>query len=361
MKIAVLWTGLSGYMNACLKELASRDGVELMVSHQLTDNNAPFELSQFDWIKDRFSWRKPNELNPLQERVRAFAPDVLLLAGWHVPAYRRIARAQAGRALRVMIMDNPWKATWKQRFGVLVAPFHVQPLADRVWLPGERQAMFARRLGFNERVTLRGSFSCDQPAFARVYQEQKEQSVAVPRRFLFSGRLILIKGVDTLAEAYKLYRSRTSDPWPLACCGAGPLRSLLEKIPGVEMKGFVQPAEMTQVLAQAGCLILPSTFEPWALVVHEAAAAGRLILASNAVGAAVHLVQPGFNGYVFESGDVEGLAQLMQRVSEMSDRRLSEMSRNSHMLSTQYTPARWADTLLEARRLFSKETRQTAA
>ena len=43
MRIAVLWTTLSGYLNACMKELASRDGVELFVSHQAPLQQAPFD------------------------------------------------------------------------------------------------------------------------------------------------------------------------------------------------------------------------------------------------------------------------------------------------------------------------------
>ena len=37
-------------------------------------------------------------------------------------------------------------------------------------------------------------------------------------------------------------------------------------------------------------LVIPSDYEPWALVVNEAAAAGLAIVASNVVGAAAELV-----------------------------------------------------------------------
>ena len=100
--------------------------------------------------------------------------------------------------------------------------------------------------------------------------------------------------------------------------------------------------------ASAGCLILPSQFEPWALVVHEAAAAGRLILASENVGAVTHLVQPGYNGFIFNNKDVAGLASLMSRVSAMTDTELDRMSRASYLLSLQFSPKQWADTLLHS-------------
>ena len=103
---------------------------------------------------------------------------------------------------------------------------------------------------------------------------------------------------------------------------------------------------MPEAIGAAGCLILPSSFEPWSLAVHEAASAGRLILASEDVGAVPHLVQPGYNGFIFENTDVVGLAGLMLRVSSMSDGQLDGMSRASHLLSHQFSPERWADSLL---------------
>ena len=348
MKVAVLWTGLSGYLNACLKELAARKGVELFVSHQAPESNAPYDEDQFAWMPHRFMWRAHRELRRLDEKLREFAPDIMVLASWHIPTYRRLALKNASRSWRVMIMDNPWRGTLKQRIGTLVSPYYLHPMTDLVWLPGERQSVFARRLGFEQKVILRGSFSCDQPEFSRGHLQRIANGRPVPRSFLFAGRFIQTKGIDTLAKGYQIYREICSDPWPLTCCGAGPLKSCLENKPGIKLEGFVQPEQMYSKLATSGCFVLPSEFEPWGLVIHEAASAGMLILASEKAGAAVHLVQPNYNGFIFGNRDPRGLAEFMRRVSGMSDARLDAMSRASNLLSEQYTPCRWADTLLEA-------------
>ena len=109
------------------------------------------------------------------------------------------------------------------------------------------------------------------------------------------------------------------------------------------MNGFVQPEKIPEVLASAAPLIIPSRFEPWALVVHEAAAAGRLILASEDVGAVPHLVQPDTIAHLGDE-DTAGLATLMSRISAMGDAQLDAMSRASYMLSQQFSPRQWADT-----------------
>jgi len=82
--------------------------------------------------------------------------------------------------------------------------------------------------------------------------------------------------------------------------------------------------------------------------VHEAVSAGLIVLASEQVGAAVHLVQPNYNGFIFDGRSAESLARLMQRISSMSDARLEAMSDASNALSQQFSPARWADTLIDA-------------
>lgn len=348
MRIAILWAGLSGYLNACLKELASREGVEMFVSHQAPVHEAPFSHNLYAWIPNRLEWRSSADLVSLRARLNSFDPEIMVFSSWHVPAYRRMAREWAHRCLRVMAMDNCWRATPKQLMGTLISPWYIRPLADRIWVPGERQAVFARKLGFKQRDILWGLYSCNQPALETEHISRVAERRAVPRSFLFIGRFVSEKGVDQLVRAYQCYREKSVDSWPLICCGAGPLRSRLEGRAGICVEGFVQPDRLREMLATSGCLVLPSTIEPWAVVVHEAASAGLLVLASRNVGASVHLVQDNYNGHVFDDRDVKGLAALMSQVSKLTDARLDTMSRASHLLSKQFTPARWADTLLEA-------------
>jgi len=54
MRIAILWTRLSGYLNVCLKELASREGVEIFVSHEVAGSDAPFDDSILVDVESHF-------------------------------------------------------------------------------------------------------------------------------------------------------------------------------------------------------------------------------------------------------------------------------------------------------------------
>lgn len=348
MRVAVLWTGLSGYLNACLKELAGRDGVELFVAHQAPEMDAPFDESQFTWIPNRLTWNSMSGLNLLTERLESFSPEIMIVAGWHIPIYRRIAKKYATRCWRVMVIDNPWNGTVRQRMGALIAPFLIRPAADVIWLPGERQSTFARKMGFEQHAVLRGSLSGDRAAFEAMHLARLNERLPLPRAFFYAGRFSPEKGVVTLANAYDRYFREARNPWPLICCGTGPLQSRLEGKPGIQIGGFIQPQHIANTMANAGCLIAPSDWDHWGVVVHEAASAGLLILASEEVGASVHLVQPNYNGFIFGKKDAKTLAELMARVSAMSDERLDEMSQASHSLSLQYSPALWADMLLDS-------------
>jgi glycosyltransferase involved in cell wall biosynthesis len=166
-------------------------------------------------------------------------------------------------------------------------------------------------------------------------------------RFVFAGRLTPEKGVDVLAAAYGEYRQMVESPWPLLVCGTGPLSSTLRALPGVESMGFVQPAELPQVFSRAACLVLPSTFEPWGVVVHEATAAGLAVVCTSACGAATRLVLDGYNGAVVAPADASGLASALARIANADDVRLAEMSRRSVELAGQFTPQRWARYLID--------------
>jgi glycosyltransferase involved in cell wall biosynthesis len=155
------------------------------------------------------------------------------------------------------------------------------------------------------------------------------------------------KGILPLTEAYAMYSREQDNPWPLIIAGTGPLSAELQGRSGVDCRGFVQPSQLPDVYADAGCLILPSSFEPWGVVIHEATAAGLPVICTTSCGAGVHLVQDHYNGYVVEPNNPTELAQAMARYGRLSEQRRREMSAASYSLSLQFTPQRWAQTVLE--------------
>lgn len=357
MRIAILWTGLSGYVNACLKALVETEEVELFVANSRVLKEAPFDEAIFNWIENRYQWKNEvdaDELIPLLER---FQPDVIVCANWHSKGYRKTLKYFKGRSVRIFTSDRPWLGTPRQWMGVMTSRLYLHPICEAIFVAGERQAIFARKMGFKQKNILFSLLSCDHEKFSAIYRE-REKSLSEPRTFVYVGRFAAEKGLDILVKAYELYRSMSSDPWPLKCYGAGPLSGLLEGVNGIERKGFCQPDELPNQFIEANCLVLPSTFEPWALVVHEAAAAGMGLIVSDAVGSSVHLVQDGYNGYIVETGNVNELAHTLLQYSSLSQKARSIMGTNSYQMSLQFTPKRWADTLVSKSKELRKNLKQ---
>lgn len=341
-RIAVLWQEVTGHVSACLRALAREPDVAVFVAHHDLDATMPFNQGAAASPYETFRCGANSDAASLIERLESFAPTVMLVSSWHVPAYRRALRHFRGRAVRVLAMDNPWRGSLRQWIGVALAPIHVQPLYEAVFLAGERQAVFARKLGFRQDEIFYGVLTGDTAIMARAAGREPPSPA-----FLFVGRLVPVKGLDTLATAYAAYREMVDDPWPLRVCGLGPLTGVIDAVQGVEMAGFVQPEALPDTFARASCLILPSRSEHWGVVIHEAAAAGRPIICSTTCGASVSLVLDGYNGFVFEAGDAKALAAAMLRVHRASPAVWRQMSEASAMLARQYSPDRWVRTLCD--------------
>ena len=114
-----------------------------------------------------------------------------------------------------------------------------------------------------------------------------------------------------------------------------------------QLLGFLDPADVPAAMADAGCFVLPSTFEPWGVVVHEAVATGLPVVCTDACGASTRLVLDGYNGRVVPSRDAAALAGALRWVSEATAAERAAMSRASASLSLQYTPERWARYFLQ--------------
>jgi glycosyltransferase involved in cell wall biosynthesis len=65
-------------------------------------------------------------------------------------------------------------------------------------------------------------------------------------------------------------------------------------------------------LARADLLVLPSRWDGWGVVVNEALAVGVPVIVSDQCGVA-DLIQPGINGFVFRSEDVDDLRQVLRQ------------------------------------------------
>jgi glycosyltransferase involved in cell wall biosynthesis len=154
----------------------------------------------------------------------------------------------------------------------------------------------------------------DLKRFEAIDREEKRERV-----FLFSGSLIVRKGVDLLASAFvRLVREVPNVR--LRIVGDGELRqSMKQKLAAVservEFAGFRDWHELPGEYAAADVLCVPSRYDGWGLVVPQGLAAGLPVIATDRMGAALEFVRRGRNGWLVPAGDEEALLGAMREAA----------------------------------------------
>jgi glycosyltransferase involved in cell wall biosynthesis len=344
-RVLLLWHSLSGYWAAAFRTLAERAEVTVLV--RPPDPLAPYDYDAFDLGGANlevapYPWSF-SLLNELIERTR---PDITCSIGQSASLWRALHRARRRHhTTTVMFTDNMWLGLPRQR---VLQPLFV-PLRHLVFamafVPGARATEYVHRLGFSDESILPGSLTIDAAPFTAIAAGSAARWTEP--KFLFCGRLVSEKAPDVMAEAYRLYRASSTDPWPLQVVGRGPFDGGLRGMAGVTLSDFVQPEALPDIYAAAGALVLPSRLDSWGVVALEACAAGLPVVISDGCGAADDLATPA-NGFTVAAGNPVSLARALTSVAAASTDQRRQWGRSSSEIASSYRPERWADTLLSA-------------
>lgn len=269
------------------------------------------------------------------KKIVEINPDMMVVAGWAVPDYVWAAK-QVRKKLNIPVVsysDTQWRGTWKQKVNTMISPLHLKKAFSHIWVAGVYQYEYARKLGFAKKQIIYNSLSCDMQLFRKASLYHKQNNY--PKNFLFIGRFVPVKGINLLIKAWTQIENKNG--WTLTLVGNGAENHTLKNIRGVTVKDFMPQSELIKEIEQAGCFVLPSVFEPWALVIHEVAASGLPIIATNVCGAAPHFVISGYNGYQI-APSVESIKRALEKVMALSEVQLIQFSENSKKLAESITP-----------------------
>jgi len=213
-------------------------------------------------------------------------------------------------------------ARWKSAVKKILWP-RLFGLADQVIVPSSGAYDLMVSLGLpSERVTLtpycvdndwwmRQSAAVDRAAVRASWGASDSDAV-----ILFCAKLQPWKRPGDLLRAFAAAKLSNA---LLVIAGEGPLRGELESLAGtlgiadrVRFLGFVNQTQLPAVYTSADLMVLPSEYEPFAVVVNEAMCCGCPVAASDHVGAARDLVAPVRKEFVFPSGDIAALATLLK-------------------------------------------------
>ena len=118
MKIAVLYTRLTGYWMACMRDDVRKTGNEYSVIRKSPSPEAPFVIKSEVGIKivegDDLSGED------IQSIVKGFNPSQLYVTGWADKRYLQVSKHYKDKGYPVITgMDNQWLGTLRQYAGVL--------------------------------------------------------------------------------------------------------------------------------------------------------------------------------------------------------------------------------------------------
>jgi glycosyltransferase involved in cell wall biosynthesis len=165
--------------------------------------------------------------------------------------------------------------------------------------------------------------------------------------FVYFGRLSSEKGIATLIRAAAQARVR------LRIVGTGPEESNLRQLAAqlqadVEFTGYLTGEALRSAIAAARAVVVPSEwYENAPLSVMEASALGRPTIGAD-IGGIPELIREGETGFVFTSGSVESLAQILSQVGQMPVTALRRLgSAGREWMRAEFSPAAYRNRMLE--------------
>jgi len=183
------------------------------------------------------------------------------------------------------------------------------------------------------------------PNFADV--SRHEPNYTPGKSFLYFGRLSREKGVPTLI------RAAAATGCSLSIAGTGQqaeeLQALARELNAdVTFLGYLTGSALHEAVKNASAIVLPSEwYENAPMSVLEAYAFGKPVLGAR-IGGIPELIRDGETGLTFASGDVESLADALQRFLALPASDISEMGRRGRRwVETEFTASLYRDRILD--------------
>jgi glycosyltransferase involved in cell wall biosynthesis len=335
MNILVLYTRLTGYWIACMRKDYELNGNNYLVFRTPPSKDAPFKIESEAGIE--ICDYNTKEILKIQAQITDFKPDVIYVSGWSNKDYLKIVKVYKTKGLPVVAgMDNQWLGTMKQRMASFFSFWLIHKYISHIWVPGKPQYFYARKLGFKPQNILSGLYCADEVIFKDIVQHEHKKEL------IFVGRIVDHKGVKELFEVIEELIFDQQFKIKLHIIGNGPLEHLIPKHKKIKHTAFVDPDKLPQLLSNAGTFILPSLYEAWGVVVHEAAIAGLPIITTYQCGAGTDLVIERFNGYKYNAKDKDHLRQIIKKVTNQSAEDYFKMSVHSKFLGSKLNLTNWS-------------------
>jgi glycosyltransferase involved in cell wall biosynthesis len=320
-----------------VEELASTGNFDVEVVYWPVNAQAPLTLAAVSGVK----WIPKEEWNR-NEAIQLDLAGVyscVVVSGWGDPDYNVFAKSK-GKSKRILAFDTQWYNSLKMLFGSQWMKWTMKGYYHGAWVPGDRQAKLARAMGFSLSEIATGFYVADLEGIAYSNRTGNSNDFKIG----FVSRLVKEKGFPGVLEGMMDVLNDNTN-WQVHVWGTGPLMDAMPRHDQIFYHGFTQPKDLKKVWSDLDVFVLASEYEPWGVVVHEAAGAGLPIIATTAVGAADAFVDHGKNGWVFPVGDTSLVCKALLELFQMSTEDRAEMRAISLEKSSLISIDQWCNTI----------------
>ena len=248
--------------------------------------------------------------------------------------WRAIAAAKR-RGMRVFVRDEAQELSRQRgpirRLATRTFFWVLRHLVDCFLAIGSLNRNYYLSLGVDSQRIIRMPYAVDNKFFrdrcreASRNREEFRRSLGLEANrpvILYAGKLYGRKRPEDLLEAYRRFSGDgESQPSPyLLFVGDGESRRGLEARANsfgwssIKFLGFRNQTELPPFFDLCDVFVIPSSFEPWGLIVNEVMNAGRPIIGSDRVGSCHDLLKDGVNGYFYSAEDIGQLHQALVKI-----------------------------------------------
>lgn len=315
------------------------------IKNVLGENAHPYE-NEWMYVRETHSMKIKDETYhaiPLSlgllNIIRKIKPDVLITEGFFqwtpfVQLY--------GWFFRVPVFVGYERTLYTERHNSIFKTF-LRKLQDKsiagYLVNGTETKKYLLSLGISEEKIFVGGMSADSTGLRAsmkkwpIEEKQSFKSKYISSNngliFLFTGQMILRKGVNYLLNAWVKHTQLYPDD-KLVLVGGGIFlekwKKEYSKYSSIIFEGTVAYDEIFKYYAIADVYILPTIEDNWSLVVPEAMACGLPVATSIYNGCHVELIQDGENGFIFDTFNQESITNVLAKFHHMDLKKMGAKS-----------------------------------
>ncbi|MBM3448395.1 MAG: glycosyltransferase [Bacteroidetes bacterium] len=328
MKILVLYRELADYMVNCLNQ--AQGTFHFTVIHYPVHAEAPF---QFNWKDDIIH----NEKNSsVLKNLNLKEYNAVLISGWADKEYMALIKDYAG--IKILMFDTPWENQFRQFIGSFYFRSKLKNRFNFAFVPGDSQKKMASKIGFSSSHIRTGLYTASDEIEAVAEKDYSTKTLWCVSRYVPQKNLHFLWTCFLKSKGIAL-------GWKLHCAGTGIEWGQRVLNDNIIHHGFLQPKELNSELNKASAFVLPSTYEPWGVVVHECAKKALPLILSTSIHSHFQFLSEGENGYAFNPKNESDLIQALNGLFEKSESQLAQMGHVSSEKSKEISVQNWINNL----------------